>query len=537
MRHREPGTGDPIKSSATLEIHKTGNIDFDQIERKIQALVIAIESADATYAKLDARQARGRSAIANVTSLNPEKRVLLLGSGMVSKSAAELLGRTGANSIVVASNDNGKAREVAGHAVRGEHICFDIGSDDQKLSKLIRDADAVVSLLPVPMHPRIAEFCINSRTDLVTASYESDAMRKLGPRVMEAGIKVLNEVGLDPGLDHMSAMKIIDDVRERGGAITSFVSVCGGLPAPESADNPLKYKFSWSPRGVIAASQNAAKYRWEDHVVEVYGKELLQNAAPFVDEWPDLHLECLPNRNSLDYESTYGIDDARTVFRGTLRYAGFSSLMHIFRNMGFFDSIPVSGTTWNEVLESMRLRRGGFDNVDDFLLACSEERSDDAARAKECLQWLGMWGAAPVQRAPSMLDLFCSILEEKLQYGTGERDMVVMHHAIDAEFEDGTVEQHRSSLQSFGDESMSAMCKSVGYTAAAAANLLLDGALVNESGLLLPTNKLIYEPILSAVEKEGIAFQESVRVKEHSSSANNPVKAHPDTESMEQIFI
>jgi alpha-aminoadipic semialdehyde synthase len=269
VRHRETGSGDPIKSSATLEIQGTGGTDFAEIESKIKALVTAIESADASYSKLNAGQARGKSAIAHVTSLNPEKRVLLLGSGMVSKSAVELLGRTGATSILVASNDNDQARDVAKHATRGEHVCFDVGNDDRKLSKLIRDADAVVSLLPVPMHPRIAEFCIDSKTDLVTASYESEAMKKLGQRVKEAGIKILNEVGLDPGLDHMSAMKIIDDVRERGGSISSFVSVCGGLPSPEAADNPLKYKFSWSPRGVISASQNAAKYRWEDHIVEV----------------------------------------------------------------------------------------------------------------------------------------------------------------------------------------------------------------------------------------------------------------------------
>lgn len=322
-----------------------------------------------------------------------------------------------------------------------------------------------------------------------------------------------------------SAMKIIDDIQDRGGMVTKFSSVCGGLPAPEAADNPLKYKFSWNPRGVISASQNDARYRWEGADVRVYGKELLQSAAPFIGAWNDLDLEILPNRDSLHYERTYGIEGAETLFRGTLRYQGFSSLLHTFQNMGFFDeSIKVDNlTTWNEVLGVLRLR-GGFHTTDDFLLACAQDDPINARRAKECLEFLGMMDNTDAcaleshcMGQGSVVDLFCMQLQEKLKFDESERDMVIMHHSIGATFDDGRKESHSSSLQVFGDRSMSAMCKTVGQTAAASAELLISGNLQLQDlrGLVLPSRKEIYSPILEAVAREGIKFDEKVEVDEN----------------------
>jgi alpha-aminoadipic semialdehyde synthase len=239
--------------------------------------------------------------------------------------------------IIVASNDKHEAKAVAALAQRGRHAHMDIDNDPARLQMLIDESDVVISLLPAPMHPRIAEMCIDAKTDLVTASYESLEMRKLQESAKEAGIKILNEVGLDPGLDHMSAMKMIDEIRDRGGHVVSFASVCGGLPAPEAAaDNPLHYKFSWSPRGVITASQNDAQYLWEGRIIKVSGNELLANAAPFVDAWPELHLECLLNRDSLHYQSTYGLDKAKTLFQGTLRLPWFLFIDAYIQDNGFF---------------------------------------------------------------------------------------------------------------------------------------------------------------------------------------------------------
>lgn len=321
---------------------------------------------------------------------------------------------------------------------------------------------------------------------------------------------MLNEVGLDPGLDHMSAMKIIDDVTARGGTIRSFQSVCGGLPAPEAANNPLKYKFSWSPKGVVSASQNAARYRWKDDIVEVDGTELMQSGKPFPNAWPDLGLECLPNRDSLKYESIYGIDHAHTLFRGTLRYDGFCSLMSVFQKMGLFEAAPVDGATWEDALDGLRHRHGSVASLPDFLLECAGGDPVKANAARHALQWLEMDGPTSVSHPESLVDSFCQVLEDHLQFTEGERDMVAMHTAIEASFESGPSEVHHSSLLTFGDDSMSAMCRTVGFPTAAAADLVLSGALKDRKGLVLPIEKEIYLPILAAVEKEGIVFEESV---------------------------
>lgn len=511
-----------MKSTVILKVTTDDkDTDMDYVEAKISAMVDAIVTADASLQRMDTIGRTAKSSPAYVQQ-DDNKTVLLLGSGRVSSSVVELLGRSKGRTIVVASNNEEEARQVAALAKRGRSAHLDIGNDPKRLAKLVEQADLVLSLLPAAMHAQVAELCIDSKTDLVTASYESKEMRALNDSANAAGIRIVNEVGLDPGLDHMSAMKMIDEIHDRGGQVTSFVSVCGGLPAPEAANNPLKYKFSWNPRGVLAASQNDAQYLWEDRILHVSGKELLANAAPFVDAWPELHLECLPNRDSLHYEKTYGLENVNTLFRGTLRYSGFSSLMHAFQTMGFFDSTIAADVddvrTWDDVLAALNRSRGGFSGMDDFVLACAGDDPDEARRVRECLDWLGMSGPRRVSRGPgdaSVVDLFCRRLEEKLKYGTTERDMVVMHHAIGADFDDGSVEEHHSSLQVFGTEAtMTAMCKTVGYPAAVVADLVLRGSLGPKTGLLLPTTKDIYLPTLEAVRKEGIVFEEHVKVEQ-----------------------
>lgn len=255
-----------------------------------------------------------------------------------------------------------------------------------------------------------------------------------------------------------------------------------------------------------------------------------------MDAWPDLHLECLPNRDSLQYEETYGIDGIKTMFRGTLRYRGFSSLLHAFKMLGMFENLapPLDGLedTWDDLLENLRMSRGGFESMDDFLLVCAEDDPDEAIRFRKCLEWLGMSGNSPVYRKSqqhhsSLKDLFCHVLQEKLQYKKhdNERDMVLMHHTIRAKFEDGTTEEHHSSLQAFGDRTMSAMCKTVGYTAAASTELILNGSFKGKHGLLLPTKREIYQPVLERVRKEGIVFEETVKF-EQPDLENARLRAH-----------
>ena len=321
---------------------------------------------------------------------------------------------------------------------------------------------------------------------------------------------ILNEVGLDPGMDHMSAMKIIDDIHSRGGEVTSFSSVCGGLPAPEAANNPLVYKFSWSPMGVIRASQNDATYRRDGKVIMVNGADLLASSEPFY-AWQSLNLECLPNRDSLSYGEKYGIQSANTIFRGTLRYQGFSALLHVFRNMGLFSDGETGATTWHDTIQNLQAKRGSRDQHS-FILSCAGGDVDLASRVHKCMLWLGL-KSTPISDPSSVVKSFCDLLEKRLHYGDNERDMVLMHHDIHASFDDGSAEIHLCNLQLFGDENTTAMCKTVGYTAAIGAKLILDGDIASK-GLLLPTTRDVYIPALDLLKKECVIFEDSIRTEE-----------------------
>jgi alpha-aminoadipic semialdehyde synthase len=539
-----PTNSNRQSTMSSVVLHITSSPDnkdkFDLIESEIQTLVAVFVKANATMKRLNHANGTGNNPYNNKdqsgggthrlaqVSGSADKKVLVLGAGFVAKSTVDLLGRSTLASIKVASDCEEDARRVAAAAKRGSHVALDAGNDIHRLSELIDEADVVVSLLPAPMHPSVARECIRHGTHLVTASYESAEMRAMKGEVVAAGLVFLNEVGLDPGLDHMSAMKIVDDIHDRGGIVTGFSSVCGGLPAPAFADNPLGYKFSWSPKGVIRASRQGARYRWEDRVVQE-GGELLNSAAPFFEAWPDLGLECLPNRDSLAYEKVYGIagPKLKTMFRGTLRYRGFSSIMSVFQNMGLLDETEHDHDTWQKVMEDLGR---GFRNVDDFVLSCSEGNIDKAEAALKTLQWLEVLGKhRPLSSAMSrstVMDSFANVLQEKLQYQPDEYDMIVMHHTISAVFGASDIgggteqERHLASLQVFGDANqqqttgLSAMSKTVGYTTAACTEQILTGSLIRAvgPGLILPTHRELYEPVLAAVEKEGIRFAEKKEV-------------------------
>ena len=242
---------------------------------------------------------------------------------------------------------------------------------------------------------------------------------------------------------------------------------------------------------------------------QVEGKDLLASSSPF-DAWPSLPLEVLPNRDSLVYADKYGIHSAQTIFRGTLRYNGFSALLHVLKNMGLLDEIPVIGdnNSWSNVLNMLQ-ERHGVDDLKTLLVACSEGNTNMAAKAADCLKWLGITENSRIHKPKSIVQSFCDVLEDKLFFEEGERDMVLMHHEVHALFPDKTQEKHRSSLQVYGDGKMSAMCKTVGYTSAVGADLMLNGEL-NKKGILLPTSKNIYVPCLAALEKEGLIFKEEM---------------------------
>jgi len=263
------------------------------------------------------------------------KKVLILGAGLVSRPYVNYLLTQKDFSVTVASRTVSKAEKlVAGHP-NGKPVELNV-TDDAMLEKLVSEHDLSVSLLPYTYHVKVAKLCIKHRKHMVTTSYVSDAMRELDEDARDADVLILNEVGVDPGIDHMSAMRIIDGVKENNGRILSFKSYCGGLPAPEANTNPWGYKFSWIRRGVVMAGKNAAKWLEDGKIIDVPGPELF--AHHWEVEIPEFgKLEGYPNRNSVPYVDIYGIKNTKTMFRGTLRYPGWCAAMKKIVDLGFLD--------------------------------------------------------------------------------------------------------------------------------------------------------------------------------------------------------
>ena len=430
------------------------------------------------------------------------KNVVCLGAGLVSEPLVEFLSRDCNLSLQVVSGVSGQAQSLADRLHRRNITAWtlDVMLDIETVNALITSADCVISLLPASMHASIAETCIRARTHLVTASYVTEEMQGLHTRALQAGVTILCEMGLDPGMDHMSAMQMIGKAKASGSTILSFASWCGGLPSPEAANNPLRYKFSWSPQGALSALQSSARFLRNGNAVVVPAEQLLLSVEP-VNFLPAFSFEALPNRDSLRYASLYGIPEAKTVFRGTLRYAGFASIMNCIQKIGLLDSSPADAKfgvmeqrprSWDDLMKS------GLVQMDD-------STSPDAIR---CLQWLGVWSGKrlQLQQGWSVRQEFEKLLTDRLSYQVGERDMVVMHHEIGVLTNNGDAQTHTCTLVGYGKErGPTFMSTAVGLTAAVGVKLLLAGELPR-TGVVHPTIPEVFEPALQMLQQEGIKW-------------------------------
>ncbi|MFA9454576.1 MAG: saccharopine dehydrogenase C-terminal domain-containing protein, partial [Candidatus Aminicenantaceae bacterium] len=264
-----------------------------------------------------------------------EKKVLVLGAGMVAPPMVRFLLELPNIRVTVADVERNKADALVARSPQGIGLALDF-ENTKRVKQEIEGAELVISLLPFPYHPRVAELCVQTRTDLITASYTSQEMRSMREEIERAGILVLNEIGLDPGIDHMEAMRVIHAVEARGGRIRSFVSFCGGLPAPEANTNPLGYKFSWSPQSVLAASTSPARYLEDGEEVPVSPGDLFKDPLPCSLTGIG-RLEGYPNRDSLPYMETYSIPETTTIFRGTLRNIGWCPTWKKITELGILD--------------------------------------------------------------------------------------------------------------------------------------------------------------------------------------------------------
>lgn len=436
---------------------------------------------------------------------------LLLGAGLVAAPAIRYLAAKGIGVTIAANNPERARALLGGHA--GEVVDWSVG-DDRTLAELVKNAQVVISLLPATMHVAVARACIRARRPLVTASYVGDEMRALDAEARASGVTLLCEMGLDPGIDHMSAMRLIDAAREGGEEVMSFRSYCGGIPALEANDNPWGYKFSWSPLGVLRATLSSMRYRMDGEVIEL-PPEKLEEARHELEVEGLPAFEAYPNRDSLGYEGLYGIAGAQSLLRGTLRWPGWCAGVGAFRRLGLLQDEPPSASSWpallcrqigaEQPLEGQPLREA----VAHFLGVESK------ATLLDQLAFLGLFSgeqALPQESQENVLSLLAQTMLKRMSYAEGERDLIVMHHELITRRRDGEQAVYSSSLVVRGEAEETAMAKTVGVPAAIGARMLLEGGVV-EPGTKIPINKEIYEPALRELEAEDIVFAERMEMR------------------------
>ncbi len=435
------------------------------------------------------------------------KKVVVFGAGLVSKPGIRYL-LDNEFQVTVASRTVSKAEAIVDKHPNGKALAFDITKDSLEDSGLIQNHDLAVSLLPYVFHPEVAKACIKHGKLMATTSYVSDAMRALDADAKKAGILIMNECGVDPGTDHMSAMKIIHGVQKKGGKVTSFKSITGGLPAPDSNDNPMGYKFSWSPKGVILAGTNAAQFLEDGKLVNIKSGDLFNHYWPMNVEGMDL--EAYPNRDSMPYIETYGLKGIQTMFRGTFRYPGWCETLQALFDLGLMDKEAqegLEGLNWKQLMQKI-LNYSGDDVKKEVARKLGKEED---ALCLDRFEWMGMFSDTAIEKGGSYLDVLSNLFLDKLGgFKPGERDMIIMQHEFKVEYPDDKKETIVSTLLDFGiPNGDSSMSRTVSLPVAIAVRMMLEGKITG-TGVIIPIEPDVYNPILDELETMDIVFKEKV---------------------------
>lgn len=435
------------------------------------------------------------------------KKVVVFGAGMVAGEHVAYLLDHGVE-VTVASRTLSKAEALVKGHTSGHAVA--VNSDDlNAVGELIGTHDLAVSLLPYAYHPSIARLCLKHGKHMVTTSYVKSEMAALDGQAKEADLILLNEIGVDPGIDHMTAMRVIHKVQGEGGEITKFISYCGGLPAPEANDNPFGYKFSWSPRGVLLAGKNPAHYLWNGKDVDIKAGTLFDHfgTMPIEVEGKEITYETYPNRDSMPYAKTYGIESTKTMLRGTLRNIGWCSTLSKISDLGLLDENPIqdfNGHTWGDLMRKLAPGSGAVrDNLAKKLGIPSDSKIIDN------LAWLGVLSEEPLPKGQNAtIDMLCATMMEKMRFDPSERDLLILRHEFEAEYQDRRA-RITSIMVDFGiPHGATSMARTVGLPAAIGVRMILEGR-IRRRGVIIPVEPDIYEPILNELESLGIRFAET----------------------------
>jgi saccharopine dehydrogenase (NADP+, L-glutamate forming) len=440
------------------------------------------------------------------------QHILVIGAGRSATALINyLLDNAAENKWFVSVADaspEAAAQKVNGNP-NGRGIWLDVMKDNDRRD-LIGRADIVVSLLPAHLHLPVAADCLKLKKHLVTASYVSRQIYELHDDARNKALIFMGEMGLDPGIDHMSAMQKIDEIRAKGGKLLSFKSYAGGLVSPDSDDNPWHYKFSWSPKNVILAGQGTAQYKFEDKYKYIPYNRLFKNIEQI--DIPNMGVyEAYANRDSLLYVSHYKLEDCPTILRATLRYKGYCDAWNVFVQLGLTDdSYPILASnelTYRELIEAyLHESQGKGMNVRERLAEFIGQPVDSEVMKK--LEWLGIFDNTKIGlENASPAQILQHLLERKWVMKPNDKDMVIMHHKFEYELK-GKIHHATSTLVIHGEDSVNtAMSKLVGLPLGIFVKLVLQGK-IQERGVLIPTSQEVYEPVLEELKTFGVTFFE-----------------------------
>ncbi len=434
------------------------------------------------------------------------KKILILGAGMVAGPIIKYL-LDQRYFVTVASNTPERAELLINKSLKGNAVHWE-ANQSAELDELIRQHDLVVSLLPYSFHVMVAEKCVVHKKNMVTTSYVKPEMKALDEKAKKAGIIILNECGLDPGIDHMSAMRIIDTVHGFGGKIVEFYSICGALPAPEcSEDNPFRYKFSWSPKGVILAGNNDANYLKHGKQIHIPTENLFKDRFKLKINGLE-ELEVYPNRDSMPYMELYGIPETQTMYRGTFRYIGWCETLDALKKLKLTSQevFDFTGMTYAQMMAKMI----GAKKTDSIKKEVAKFlKKEETNVAIQALSFLGLFSNDAMNRGKdSTYEIVSDLMIEKMMLKETERDMSIMQHVFLAEYPDGKREVIKSKLLDFGvpgKETSIARC--VALPAACAVRMILEEE-ITLTGIHIPVLPEIYNPIMMELENMGIEMVE-----------------------------
>lgn len=438
------------------------------------------------------------------------KKILVIGAGLSASYLIKYLLENAKSQrweITVADQDLLLAKQKIGKSKFAKAISLNIFNEPER-QEAIKQADLVVSLMPANLHILAATECLKLKKHLVTASYISAEMQALHEQAQKAGILFLNEIGLDPGIDHLSAMEMIHKIQSNGGEITSFKSFCGGLIAPEFDNNPWNYKFTWNPRNVILAGQATAKYL-ENGALKFIPPNRIFTQTETVQITNYGMFESYANRDSLGYIEPYGLQKAKTVLRGTLRKKGYSKSWNLLVKLGITDdSYTIANShelTYRSFMASF-LKDANLKNVEarfcEFMGI--SKNSNDYKRIK----WLGLFESKNINlKNASPAQILQHLLQEKWMLEKHDLDMIVMKHEIEYLHNNKPKTIHSTLVVKGEDKTYTAMAKTVGLPMAIATKLILQNK-IKARGVHMPLTPEFYQPILTELATFGILFTE-----------------------------